>query len=123
MREGIADFFQPQVAAFGDAQGPGKHVGRIFEHLEHLVVALDVEARALELHAVGVLNRLAGLNADHHVLGVGVVFAQIVAVVGGDQRQAEFFFQPEQVGMDAVLLSPDPGPEFPERNCLCRKCR
>ena len=104
MRERIADFFQPHIAAFRDAQGAGKHVGRVFEDLVHFVMALDEKARALELHAIGVLNRLAGLNAQHHVLRVRVVLAEIVAVVGGDQRKAKIFFQTEQVGVDAVFL-------------------
>ena len=69
----------------------------------HLVVVLDEELVAVELHAGGVVNRLAGLDAQHHVLRVGVVFAEVVAVVGGDQRQAEIFFQLEQAGMDAVF--------------------
>ena len=49
------------------------------------------------------MNGLAGLDAQHDVLRVGVVFAEIMAVVGGDQRQAEIFFQLEEAGMDAVL--------------------
>ena len=61
----------------------------------HFVVALDEEIGAMELHAVGVLDRLAGLNAEHHVLRVSIVFAEIVAVVGGHQRQAQIFFQLE----------------------------
>ena len=65
--------------------------------------SLDEELVAVELHAGGVVDRLAGLDAEHHVLRVGVVFAEIVAVVGGDQRQAEIFFQLEEAGMDAVL--------------------
>ena len=66
-------------------------------------MVLDEELVAVELHARRVANRLAGLDAEHDVLRVGVVFAEIVAVVGGDQRQAEIFFQLEQAGMDAVL--------------------
>ena len=104
MRKRIADFFQPQVAAFGDGQRARKHVGRVFEDAVHFVMTLDVKSRALELHAIGVLDRLAGLDAQHHVLGVGVVFAEIVAVVGRDHRQAEVFFQAKQVGVDAMLL-------------------
>ena len=77
--------------------------GRIFEDAKHLVVVLDEELVAVELHAAGVVDRFAGLNAEHHVLRVGVVFAEVVAVVGGDERQAEIFFQLEQAGMDAVL--------------------
>ncbi len=59
---------------------------------------------AIELHALGVANRLAGLNAEHDVLRVGVVFTEIVAVVGGDERKAEIFFELEEAGMNLVLL-------------------
>ena len=104
VRKRIADFFQPHVAAFGNAQGAAQHVGRVLEDPLHFVVTLDEEVRALELHAVGVLDRLAGLDAEHHVLRVGVVLAEIVAVVRCDQRQAKVFFQAEQIGMDAVFL-------------------
>jgi len=45
----------------------------------------------------------SGLDAEHYVLGVSVVLAQIVAVVGGDERQSEIFFQLEEAGMDFVL--------------------
>src|SRR5579862_8529267 len=104
VRKGIADFLQPHVAAFGDAQGASENVGRVFEDTQHFVVTLDKKIAALELHAIGILNRLAGLDAEHHVLGVGVVFAEVVTVVGRDQRQAEIFFQTEQIGVDAMFL-------------------
>src|SRR5262249_43146200 len=52
----------------------------------------------------GVIDRLAGLHADQHVLGVGVIFAEIVAVIGGHHRDAEIFFQAKEIGMDAVLF-------------------
>ncbi len=66
-------------------------------------MVLDEKLVAVKLHARRVVNRLAGLNAEHDVLRVGVVFAEVVAVVGGDQRQAKIFFQLEEAGMDAVL--------------------
>ena len=34
---------------------------------------------------------------------MGIVLAEIVAVVGGDQREAEVFFKLEEPGMDLVL--------------------
>ncbi len=41
------------------------------------------------------MDRLPGLNAEHDVLRVGVILAEIVAVVGRHQRKAELFFQLE----------------------------
>ena len=103
MRKRIFHLFQPQVAALGDSQGPRQDVGRIFEDAVHLVVVLDVETRSLKLHPVRFLNALPRLNADHHVLRMGVVFAEIMAVIRGHQRQAQIFFQPKESGMDMVL--------------------
>ena len=104
VRERVADLFQPHVAAFRNAKGAGEHVRRIFKDAIHFVMALDEKSGALELHAVGVLDGLAGLYAQHHILGMRVVFAEVVAVIGRDHRQAEFLFQPEQVGVNAMLL-------------------
>ncbi len=103
LRKRIRHFLQPQAAALGNIEGAGEHFGRILEHAVHLVVVLDEELGALELHASGVVNGLAGLDAQHDVLGVGVVFAEVMAIVGGHQRQAKIFFQLEEAGMDAVL--------------------
>ncbi len=50
------------------------------------------------------MHRLAGLNAKHHVLRVGIVFAKVVAVIGRDHRDAEFTLQPEEVVVDALFL-------------------
>ena len=95
MRERIADFVEPKIAALGNRQSSRENVGRVLEDLIHLVVALDVELVALKLHPVRILNTLPGLNADHHVLRVGIVFAQVMTVVGGDHRYTEVFFQAE----------------------------
>src|SRR5262249_37814414 len=48
-------------------------------------------------------NAFASLNADHHILGVGVVFAKIMAVVRRHERQTELFLHSEEARMDAVL--------------------
>ena len=50
------------------------------------------------------MHRLAGLDAKHHVLRVGIVFAKVVAVVGRDHRHTEFMLQPEEVGVNALFL-------------------
>ncbi len=104
VRERIADFLEAHVAAFGDGESAGKHVGRVFEDAVHFVVALDEKAGALELHAIGVLDRLAGLDAQHYILSVGVVFAEVVAVIRRHHREGKFLFKPEQIGVNAMFL-------------------
>ena len=103
VRKRIADFLQTNMTAFGDIQSAGEHIRRVLKNLIHLVMALDVELGALKLHPVRVLNALAGLDANHYVLGVRIVFAEIMTVVGRDQRKPEVFLQPEQIRVDAVL--------------------
>ena len=103
MREGIFNFLQPHTAALGDSEGAREHVRRVFEDSVHLVVTLDIEAGTLELHSVRLLNALAGLNTDHHVLRVSIVLAQIMTVVRSHQRQAQIFFEPKQSGVNVVF--------------------
>ena len=102
-RKRRGDFFHTQIAAPGNIQRAAHHLRRVFEHAQHLVVTLHEELRALEFHAGGVVDRLAGLDAHHHVLRVRIFFAEVMAVVGRHQRQAKIFFQLEKAGMDAVL--------------------
>src|ERR1700722_333047 len=103
MREGAGNFLQSKVAALGNIERARKHLGSVLEDAQHLVAVLDKELRALELHPVGFLDRLPGLNAEHYILGVRVVFAKIVAVIGRDHGQPEIFLELKEPGMDALL--------------------
>ncbi len=103
LRERRRDFFQAQAAALGDVESSRQDLGRVFEDAIHFVMVLDEELIPVELHARRIVDRFAGLDAQHDVLRVGVVFAKIVAVVGGDEGQAEIFFQLEQARMDFVF--------------------
>ena len=66
-------------------------------------MALHEELRAFEFHAGSIVNGLASLDAEHHVLRMSIFFTKVVAVIGRNQRQAHIFFKPEQSGMNAVL--------------------
>jgi hypothetical protein len=61
--------------------------------------SLEVKLVGLEFHPVRVVHGLAGLDAEQHFLGVSVVVMQIVAIVGGDERDAGFLREPHQVGV------------------------
>src|SRR5271168_459423 len=50
MRKWVADLLNPHVAALSDGQCTGKHLRGVFKHARHLLVILNVEVRALELH-------------------------------------------------------------------------
>ena len=77
------------VAAFRDLDGvrPGLFVGG--QGLGHLLGGLEIELIRGELHAIGLGERPAGLDADEHVLRVGVRRLDVVDVVRGDERYAE----------------------------------
>ena len=80
------------------------------EEIVHLVGGLDVELVGLELHPVGVLNGLAGLDAQQDALHLGILFPQVVGVVGsrhGDARlprQFDELRQNDVVFLEAVIL-------------------
>src|SRR5271155_3259564 len=96
-------FFEAQAAAFRDIERAGQNLRRVLEDAIHLIVTLDEELRPVEFHARRVADRLAGLYAKHYILSVRIVFAQIVTVVGCDERQTEIFFQLEEAGTNPVL--------------------
>ena len=103
VRKRAGDLFQAQAATLGDVERSRNDVRRILEDAIHRVAVLNIELRALELHPVRVLDGLAGLYADHDVLGVGIVFTKVVAIIGRDQGQTEILFQIEQASVDSVL--------------------
>ena len=92
MRERGRNFLQPETTALGDIESAREHFGRVLEDAVHLVVTLDEKLSALKLHPVRVLDGFAGLDAHHDILRVRVFFAEIVAVVGGNEREGQVFF-------------------------------
>src|ERR1700735_1638700 len=93
-----------EMATLANGARARQNLRRILEHAQHLVAILDEELVALELQPVRILNRLAHLDAQHHILRMGVVFAQVVTVIRSHHRQPKIFLQLEQRGMDEVLL-------------------
>ena len=120
-----------KIALLGDLCCIGAGIRHHGEQLVHLVCGLDVEFIGLELHTVGVLNCLAGLDAQQDALHLGVLFAQIVGVVGGchgdaclpgkldELRQnSGIFFQAVILQFDVVIFCTEQVP-VPQRRCLC----
>src|ERR1700677_2862038 len=66
----------------------------------HLGRALDKKLVAIELEALGIVDGVRSLHAQQHFVRMMVIFAKIVAVVGGDQRNIQFLFQPKEVRVD-----------------------
>ena len=69
----------------GDFEGVFDGVGgEGFKFAHHFVVFFEVELAGFVLHAFGVFDVGAGLDADENIVGIGVFGAEVVAVVGGD---------------------------------------
>ena len=91
------------VAALGDRERVVAGVGQLGEQRPHLGRRLEVVAVAVELEAVGVGHRGAGLHAEQDLVGRRFGARRVVQVVGGDQREVEVLGQPQQVLADAAL--------------------
>ena len=57
----------------------------------------------MEFEPVCVLHGFASLHTDQDIMSLGIVFTKIVAVVGRHHRDAELFFQAEEIGVDPVF--------------------
>ncbi len=101
--ERIFHAVQLQVAALGNLHGPREHRRRILEQPRHLVRALHKKLVAVELEPVGVVNLRARLHAQHHLVRVRVLAAQVMRVVRRHQRNPQLPLQPEQIGLDLLL--------------------
>ena len=101
--KGIFHAVQLQVAALGNLHGPRQHRRRILEQPRHLVRALHKKLVAVELEPVGVVNLRARLHAQHHLVRVRVLAAQVVRVVRRHQRNPQLPLQPVQIGLDLFL--------------------
>ena len=108
--ERVVDLGHLQVAAVDELHGAGADLGRLREGAEHLLGGLDVELLRVELEALGVVHAAGGLDAEQDFVGAGVVGGDVVAVVGGDERDVEFALHLEErvadgfVGGEAVVL-------------------
>jgi hypothetical protein len=92
-----------EAAAFGDLERVPYGDGHVVEELEHLPRVLDVEARAVELEALGVVERLPRLNAEQRLVRMGVARVQVVGVVRSDQREPELLVHVEQLAVHRIL--------------------
>ena len=89
-RKRLLDFFQLDFTALGDFPGAIDGVLELTEQLHHFVARFDVEIRMVPVHAGRIAHGLASLDAHQDFVRAGVVAAQIVRIVGGDQGDAGF---------------------------------
>ena len=97
--------FKLHIAPPGNFLCAVHRVGAGAEKPAHLLLALDVELGSFHAHAVLIIQGFAGLDAHEHFLGLGVLFLQVVAVVGGHQRHVHFPGQLNQPGQHQLLVA------------------
>ena len=95
----------------------------IAKRLLHFVGGFEIDLVGAVAHPVAVLDHLAGLDAEEGVVGLGILAAEIVAVVGDDERNAGFAGDGDHLGNCLKLLYRDRDSGFRDRNCRDRKSR
>ena len=93
-----------QLAAVGDTLGIGHRIGIGGEQLLHLLRGAEIEISWFIPHAVLVVHRLAGLDAQQHVVALRVLLPQVVGVVSTHQRNACLVVQPQDTTVHLGLL-------------------
>ena len=120
----LLDGRELDVAALRDVPGAVERILHLIEQRHHFFARFDVERRLIEAHPVRVRHRLPGLDAKHDFVGAGVVFAQVVRIVGGDQRNAcvgrEAVNQGQHfgVGIEAMVLQFEKEIVLAEQVCI-----
>ena len=118
--KGLVHLVELEGATLGELHGAADHFGRVGEELFHFRRAFHVELVGIELEALGVVDGVRGLDAEQDFVGVGVVVAEVVGVVGGDEGDVELFFQLNRSAWTAFSGS-RPCPESPGRSFLGRR--
>ena len=62
---------------------------QIGENLSHLVFALKVEFIVRKTHAVFIIKGCGSLNGKQNIVSLGILFTDIMHVIGGNQRHIE----------------------------------
>ncbi|MPM42835.1 hypothetical protein SDC9_89507 [bioreactor metagenome] len=78
-----------QIAFFNDFRRGFQRFRIVRQSTEHLLRRLEVELVALHAHAVGLVYKPLGLDAEQNILRFRVVRGNIVHVVGGDALCAD----------------------------------
>ena len=87
MREPELAERQLEIDLVGDPDGVQKGLRVVREERLHLGRTLQIELRVIDhLEPVGLIDGLPALDADHDVLGLGVLGVDVVDVIGDDHR-------------------------------------
>ena len=94
-----------KVALIGSATGIPDRLRQFSKLRDHFLRRLDIKLVGVKPESIGIVDRLAGLQAEHHVVWPGVLFLQIMTVVGPDQRDPQLLVNLNQTTIgDALVL-------------------
>ena len=102
--------FKIKIAHFCNFIGVFTGLGHIGKQIIHFLRAFQIKLIGLELHFIGIIDGFTGLDAQQDLLHFGIFFLNVVAVVGGNQRNAGFLAQANQlrqynrIFLQAVIL-------------------
>ena len=96
--------FQLHVAALRDLHCARQRLRVVPENRVHLLGAFQVQLLGGETQPLFILQHLAGLDADQGVLGLGMLAAEVMGVIGGHQRD---FQLPGDLDQPGHLLALD----------------
>ena len=82
----------------------GDGFGEIGKERRHLVARLHIELMRLHPHPVGIVQRLFHLDAHQHILHLPIFLAEIVHVVGGNERDARLARDAHDERQDLLLF-------------------
>ena len=94
-----------QVTVLGDPAGIFDRLGIIGKQRRHLLGRAQIEALRLVAHTVFIVHGLARLNAEQHIVRVGVLFSKIMRVVRHDKRESRFLVQAQNALVDNSLVT------------------
>ncbi len=80
---------QLHIAALRHLHCFGDGLGAVSKGSFHLLRRLEIELVGGKAEAAGVVDGLAGLDAEEHLVGLGLLAIQVMAVVGGDERDGK----------------------------------
>ena len=93
-----------QLAAIRDALGILHSLRVAGEQGLHFLRRAEIEVPGLIAHAIFIVHGLAGLDAQQHVVALGILTAEVVGIVGAHQRDAGLIVHPQQGTVDGGLV-------------------
>ena len=81
----------PKITAIGHVDRIIQGLFETWQSLFHFLAGFEVKLILGELKAFWIIDRLPGLDAKKNIVGFSILLVQVMAIIGGDQREGEVF--------------------------------